>query len=198
MNKSTVKSICQLNGTNLCKSTQEQELGVLVSITLNPSANVTKLATKVHSVLGIIRHLHLPYQEILVPLYLSRIPLFLESGQWYLDFGISTKESNKTGARSEPSTVLGTMSTTGPQDYKKKGFEAIWQIFKLMRGLKDIPYSEFFIRNTNYLRGHSQVLAIPDHWRTKLTGNWFAIPVIDTPRERCRCVYNYHIENLFR
>ncbi|KAK3871968.1 hypothetical protein Pcinc_022917 [Petrolisthes cinctipes] len=53
------------------------------------------------------------------------------------------------------------------------------ETYKLMHGYEDIPYTKFFQLNTNNLRGHSLKLAKPDHWRTTLKGNWFAIRVID-------------------
>ena len=53
------------------------------------------------------------------------------------------------------------------------------ETYKLLHGFKDIPYTRFFTCNTSNLRGHSLKLAKPDHWRTNVKGNWFAIKVIN-------------------
>ena len=53
------------------------------------------------------------------------------------------------------------------------------ETFKLLHGYEDIPYTEFFQLNRNNLRGHSLKLSKPNHWRTTLKGNSFAIRVID-------------------
>ncbi len=53
------------------------------------------------------------------------------------------------------------------------------QTFKLLHGYEDVPYTRFFQLNTNNLRGHSIKLSKPDHWRTTMKGNWFALRVID-------------------
>lgn len=53
------------------------------------------------------------------------------------------------------------------------------EVYKLLHGHEDIPYTKFFTLSNNNLRGHSLKLARPDHWRTNTKGNWFAIRTID-------------------
>ncbi len=53
------------------------------------------------------------------------------------------------------------------------------ETFKLLHGFEDIPYTRFFQLSTANLRGHSLKLAKPDHWRTSLRGNSFALRVIN-------------------
>ena len=53
------------------------------------------------------------------------------------------------------------------------------ETFKILQGYDDIPLTKFFHLNINHLRGHSKKLSKPDHWRTTLKGNWFALRVID-------------------
>ncbi|KAK4306932.1 hypothetical protein Pmani_021286 [Petrolisthes manimaculis] len=62
-----------LNDTVLQKTSEEKDLGILVSRDLKPSAHVAKIAAKANSRLGIIRrNFTFPSKEIVVPLYLSR------------------------------------------------------------------------------------------------------------------------------
>ena len=52
------------------------------------------------------------------------------------------------------------------------------QTFKLLHGYEDIHYTRFFKLNANHLLGHSMKLSKPNHWRTTMKGNWFALRVI--------------------
>ena len=59
------------------------------------------------------------------------------------------------------------------------------EVYKLLGGLEDLDYRKFFrlseshARGEGYTRGHSRKLLKPDHWRTTLKGNWFAIRCVD-------------------
>ncbi len=64
----------QLKGNTLKKTTQEKDLGIIVSNNLKSSIHVAKIAAKANTRLGIIkRNFNVFNKEILVPLYLSLV-----------------------------------------------------------------------------------------------------------------------------
>ncbi|KAK4293458.1 hypothetical protein Pmani_033846 [Petrolisthes manimaculis] len=69
-----------LNGTPLQKTTEERDLGILVSFDLKPSQHVAKVAAKANSRLGIIKRNFIRDREILVPLYLSLVRPVMDYG----------------------------------------------------------------------------------------------------------------------
>ena len=71
----------QLNGSRLEKSTQEKDLGIIVTNDLKSSAHVTTVAAKANSRLGIIkRNFSVLSRDILLPLYLSLVRPILDYG----------------------------------------------------------------------------------------------------------------------
>ncbi|KAK4326439.1 hypothetical protein Pmani_003041 [Petrolisthes manimaculis] len=69
-----------LNGTPLQKTTEEKDLGILVSCDLKPSQHVAKVAAKANGRLGIIKRNFIRDREILVPLYLSLVRPVMDYG----------------------------------------------------------------------------------------------------------------------
>ena len=180
----------QLNGKTLQKSTQEKDLGIEVSSNLKFSAHIAKISAKANSRLGIIKRTFPDLrEEILIPLYFSLVRPILDYGaqSWspHLLGDIQTLERVQRRA-----TKLIPDLSNLPYDERcrRLGLQTLQQrrirgdmieTYKLLHGYENIPPSKFFQRNNNGLRGHSLKLRKPDHWRTTLKGNWFAIRVID-------------------
>lgn len=180
----------QLKGNTLQKTTQEKDLGIIVSNNLKSSEHVATVAAKANSRLGVIkRNFSVLTKEILVPLYLSLVrPIMDYAAQsWspYLKKDIQVLEKVQRRA-----TKLVPDLTQLPYEErcKRLGLQTLEdrrnrgdmiETYKLLHGYEDIPYAKFFQLNTNNLRGHSLKLSRPEHWRTTLKGNWFTIRVID-------------------
>ena len=58
------------------------------------------------------------------------------------------------------------------------------EVYKIIHGHNDVPFSRFFSLSHNNLRGHSFKLARPNHWRTSIKGNWFSIRCIEPWNKR--------------
>ena len=127
--------------------------------------------------------------HIVLPLYLSLVRPILDYGVqcWspYLINDIQTLEKVQRRATKlipelkdqpyeERCRQLGLQTL---QERRTRG--DMIETYKLIQGYEDIPSARFFKKNSNNLRGHSLKLAKPDHWRTSLKGNWFAIRTID-------------------
>ncbi|KAK3877173.1 hypothetical protein Pcinc_018090 [Petrolisthes cinctipes] len=143
-----------------------------------------------NSRLGIIRrNFSVLNKDIVVPLYLSLVRPILDYGAqaWspYLLQDIRTLERvQRRATRLVPELsnlpYEERCQRLGLQTLENRRIRGdMIETYKLMHGYEDIPYTKFFQLNTNNLRGHSLKLAKPDHWRTTLKGNWFAIRVID-------------------
>ncbi|KAK4316666.1 hypothetical protein Pmani_012192 [Petrolisthes manimaculis] len=166
-----------LNGTPLQKTTEEKDLGILVSCDLKPSQHVAKVAAKANSRLGIIKRNFIRDREILVPLYLSLVRPVMDYGvqSWspYLVKDIQALEKVQRRATKlipelshlpyeERCQRLGLQTLS---DRRKRG--DMIQTYKLLHVFDDVPYTRFFRLNTNNLRGHSLKLAKPNHWKTR-------------------------------
>ncbi|KAK3884088.1 hypothetical protein Pcinc_011624 [Petrolisthes cinctipes] len=156
----------------------------------HPSEHIAKVAAKANSRLGIIkRNFVILSGEILVPLYLFMVRPILDYGvpAWspYLVGDIQALEKmQRRATKLVPElshlTYEEICHHQGLQTLQERRMKSdMIQEFKLMHGYDDVQYTKFFTLNTNNLRGHSLKLAKPDHWRTTLRGNWFAIRVID-------------------
>lgn len=179
-----------LNQRLLQKTTQERDLGIIVSADLKSSIHVSRVAAKANSRLGIIkRNFTVLSKDILVPLYLSLVRPILDYGAqaWspYLLQDVRALERVQRRATKlvpelshlpyeERCQQLGLQTL---EDRRTRG--DVIETFKLLHGYEDIPFSRFFKLSNRNLRGHSLKLAKPDHWRSNLKGHWFAIRVID-------------------
>ncbi|XP_076055284.1 uncharacterized protein LOC143033681 [Oratosquilla oratoria] len=144
------------------------------------------IAAKANSRLGIIkRNFTYMDREILLPLYKALVRPILDyaSQCWspYLVKDIKLLEQVQRRATKlvpecselpyeERCKFLGLQTL---EDRRKRG-DSI-EVYKLLHGYEDIPYTKFFSLSTTGLRGHSYKLVVPDHWRTSLKGNWFTI-----------------------
>ncbi|XP_076038459.1 uncharacterized protein LOC143023741 [Oratosquilla oratoria] len=176
----------KLGERNLDKSTVEKDLGVFVSTDLKSSTHAAMIAAKANSRLGIIkRNFTYMDREILLALYKALVRPILDyaSQCWspYLVKDIKLLEQVQRRATKlvpecselpyeERCKFLGLQTL---EDRRKRG-DTI-EVYKLLHGYEDIPYTKFFSLSTTGLRGHSYKLVVPDHWRTSLKGNWFTI-----------------------
>ena len=179
-----------LNQRQLQKTTQEPDLGIIVSANLKSSMHVSKVAAKANSRLGIIkRNFTVLSKDILMPLYLSLVRPILDYGaQAWSPYLLHDIRSLERVQRRASKLVPELSHLPYEERCKHLGLQTLQnrrmrgdmiETYKLIHGFEDIPYTKFFQRNTNNLRGHSLKLSKPDHWRTTLKGNWFAIRVID-------------------
>lgn len=180
----------QLNGVKLEESDREKDLGIIVANNLKSSSHVAMVAAKANSRLGIIkRNFSVLDKTILLPLYLSLVRPILDYGAqaWspYLAKDIQALERVQ---RRATKLVPGIAQLPYDERCKHLGLQTLQerrvrgdmiQTYKLLHGYEDVPLTRFFQRNTHRLRGHSYKLSKPDHWRTTMKGNWFAIRVID-------------------
>lgn len=180
----------KLNDTSLEKTTQEKDLGVIVAHDLKASVHVATVAAKANSRLGIIkRNFSVLTKDILLPLYLSLVRPILDYGAqaWspYLVRDIRALERVQRRATKLipdlaqlPYEVR--CQRLGLQSLEERRVRGdMIQTFKILHGYDDVPFTNFFQRNTNHLRGHSMKLKKPEHWRTTMKGNWFALRVIN-------------------
>ena len=179
-----------LYGRRLDKSLQEKDLGIIVAQNLKSSVHVSSVVVKANSRLGIIkRNFSVLTKDILLPLYLSLVCPILDYGAqaWspYLVRDIQTIERVQ---RRATKLVPGLAQLPYEERCRHLGLQTLEerrvrgdmiQTYKLLHGYEDIPHSRFFQLNTNRLRGHSLKLSKPDHWRTTMRGNCFALRVID-------------------
>lgn len=176
----------KLGESDLEKSALEKDLGVYVSADLKSSAHVAKVAAKANSRLGIIkRNFEYLDREIMLPLYKALVrPILDYASQCWSPYLIKdTKMLEQVQRRAtrlvpecanlpyeERCKILGLQTL---ENRRRRG--DMIEVYKLAHGYEDIPFTKFFNFSTTGLRGHRLKLAVPDHWRTALKGNWFPI-----------------------
>lgn len=179
-----------LSQRQLQKTTQERDLGITVSASLKSSEHVSKIAAKANSRLGIIkRNFSVLSRDVLLPLYLSLVRPTLDYGaQAWSPYLLQDIRALERVQRRATKLVPELSHRPYEERCKHLGLQTLEdrrirgdmiETYKLLHGFEDIPYTKFFTLNTNNLRGHSLKLAKPDHCRTNLKGNWFAIRVVN-------------------
>ena len=178
-----------LYGNALMKTEVEKDLGILVSSNLKSSHHVAAVAAKANSRLGIIkRSFEFIDKEIFLALYLTLVRPLLEYAVqcWspYLQQDIDLLERVQRRATKLVPTIahlpyemrcreLGIQTL---RDRRVRG--DMIEVYKLLNGMENIDYRNFFNLSHRQSRGHSRKLETPTGWRTTLRGNYFSIRVV--------------------
>ena len=190
------KNDYHLQGNILEKSDLEKDLGVFVSSDLKPSAHIAKVAAKANGRVGLIkRTFSFIDKEIFLSLYTALVRPILDYGvQCWSPF--LAKDINKLEQVQRRATLLVPECSAltyeercrylGLQSLKERRVRGdMIEVYRLLSGMEGVHYLKFFhlseshVRGEGYTRGHSKKLMKPNHWRTSLKGNWFAIRSID-------------------
>ena len=186
----------RLQGNTLDKSDLEKDSGVYISADFKPSNHIAKIASKANARVGLIKRTFTYMdKEIFLSLYTTLVRPILDYGVqcWspYL-----AKDINKLEQVQRRATLLvpecsalsykEICKVLGMQTLKARHERGdMIEVYRLLSGMEGVHYSKFFqlseshARGEGYTRGHSKKLIKPNHWRTTLKGNWFAIMCID-------------------
>ena len=185
-----------IQGQALEKSDLEKDLGVFISSDLKPSAHIAKIAAKANGRVGLIkRTFSFIDKDIFLSLYITLVRPIVDYGvQCWSPYLV--KDINKLEQVQRRATLLvpeyshlsyeERCKQLGLQSLKERRTRGdMIEVYRLLSGMKGLHYSKFFqlsethARGEGYTRGHSKKLIKPNHWRTSLKGNWFAIRSID-------------------
>ena len=185
-----------LQGNTLDKSDLEKDLGVFVSSDLKPSAHIAKIAAKANARVGLIKRTFTYMdKDIFLSLYTTLVRPILDYGvQCWSPYLV--KDINKLEQVQRRATLMvpecsalhyeDRCKTLGLQTLQARRERGdMIEVYRLLTGMEGVHHSKFFrlseshARGEGYTRGHSKKIVKPDHWRTSIKGNWFAIRCID-------------------
>ena len=181
-----------LNGNNLAVSSEERDLGVIVSESFKFGNHVAKIAAKANSIVGRINRTFMymdvdMFKTIYKTLVRPHLEYAVQSWSPFLKKDINTLERVQRRATSIVPELAGlsyedrlkALGLTTLEERRVRG--DLIEVYKMTHGLTNIDFSQFFSLNPGgpgtTTRGHQLKLVVPQV-RTDRRKNFFSVRVI--------------------